>query len=248
MQLKNYIPNTITMLNLISGLIALIYAFDENLEMAFFWVCMGIFFDFWDGFFARLLNVKSDLGLQLDSLADMVTSGVVPGVVMYKLMSNIEQNREFFNLSSDNYFLGVIPFIGFLIPVASAYRLAKFNIDDRQTDKFIGLPTPANALLIVSLPLMLLETGGEGWIFELLNCLLALVVITVLSSYLLISEIHLFSLKMKKISWSESKLQIFFLFFALVMLFIFEFSGIPLIIISYIMLSLVLRKIFKFEF
>ncbi len=248
MQLKNYIPNTITMLNLISGLIALIYAFDENLEMAFFWVCMGIFFDFWDGFFARLLHVKSNLGLQLDSLADMVTSGVVPGVVMYKLMSNIEQNRAFFNLSSDNYFLGVIPFIGFLIPVASAYRLAKFNIDDRQTDKFIGLPTPANALLIVSLPLMLLETGGEGWIFELLNCLLALVFITVLSSCLLISEIHLFSLKMKKISWRESKLQIFFLFFALVMLFIFEFSGIPMIIISYIMLSLVLRKIFKFEF
>ena len=248
MKVKAQIPNLFTMLNLFSGCVALVFVVGSEPELAFYFVCLGIFFDFFDGFFARKFGVAGPLGVQLDSLADMVTSGVVPGVVMYKLMSNIEQNREFFNLSSDNYFLGVIPFIGFLIPVASAYRLAKFNIDDRQTDKFIGLPTPANALLIVSLPLMLLETGGEGWIFELLNCLLALVVITVLSSYLLISEIHLFSLKMKKISWSESKLQIFFLFFALVMLFIFEFSGIPLIIISYIMLSLVLRKIFKFEF
>ena len=134
MNIKKHIPNLITLLNLFSGCIAFVYASQENFEMAFFFVCLGIFFDFFDGFFARLFNVSSPLGLQLDSLADMVTSGVVPGFVMFKMLTN--------SVNSDPSLI-YLPYFGFIITLGSCYRLANFNIDTRQTDSFIGLPTPA---------------------------------------------------------------------------------------------------------
>ena len=157
MAIKKHIPNAITLLNLLSGCIALVYAFDDNLQMAFFWVCMGIFFDFWDGFAARILKVSSPLGVQLDSLADMVTSGVVPGVVMYQMLDHIQENNAFYNVTEDTFYMKLVPFIGFIITLGSCMRLAKFNIDTRQTDSFIGLPTPANALFLLSI-LMILNT------------------------------------------------------------------------------------------
>jgi len=145
MNIKKYIPNALTMGNLLSGCIAILFAVHDQMECVAIFVALGIFFDFFDGFFARLLNVQSGVGLQLDSLADMLTSGVVPGIVMYQLL--LDASDVPWGASLEDYHFN-IAYIGFIITLASAYRLAKFNVDDRQTNSFIGLPTPANALLL----------------------------------------------------------------------------------------------------
>lgn len=241
MPIKKYVPNFITLLNLTSGLIALVYAFDTNLQMAFFWVCMGIFFDFWDGFFARIYNAQSAIGLQLDSLADMVTSGVVPGVAMFQLLANIADMQDDYNLSPDNFYLGVLPYAGFVITLASCYRLAKFNVDTRQTDSFIGLPTPANALFILSLPMVLKSTESE-LIFSLLSNPYVLVGISFLSAFMLNAEIPLFSLKVKYFNWETNKIQVIFLVVSMLLLFFFQYLGISLIILFYVLLSAITNK------
>ena len=223
MNIKKHIPNLITLLNLFSGCIALIYAIDLNFEMAFFFVSLGIFLDFFDGFFARLFKVSSPLGLQLDSLADMVTSGVVPGFVMFLMLSK-------------NADCSFIPYLGFIITLGSCYRLANFNIDTRQTDSFIGLPTPANALLILSLPLVMQHTNSE-LIFEILKNQWVLLAITAFSAYILNAEIPLFSLKIKEFNFAKNKLQIIFLTTSIVFLIVFQFLAIPLIILFYVLLS-----------
>jgi len=245
MAFKNHIPNLITLCNLSSGLVALMYAFDTHYQMAFVWVAIGIFFDFWDGFFARILKVQSALGLQLDSLADMVTSGVVPGLVMYQMLSGIATNQEEYNLSSENYYLGILPFAGFIITLASCYRLAKFNVDTRQTDSFIGLPTPANALFILSLPVIEAHSDGTGVVFDMLSNPFVLVAISLLSAYMLNAEIPLFSLKVKYFNWETNKIQIVFLVLSVLFLFFFQYLGIPLIILSYVALSVVNNKFLK---
>ncbi len=236
MAFKKQIPNLITFLNLICGLLALIHAFNGNYNEAFSLVCLGIFFDFWDGFFARIFNAQSPLGVQLDSLADMVTSGVVPGVVMYKMLSDIQENQDIYNLTPETFYMGAVPYIGFIITIASCYRLAKFNIDDRQTDSFIGLPTPANALLIMSIP-MILFANQYQWLSDLLSNPYFLVGISFLSAYLLNAEIPLFSLKVKYFSWEKNKLQVIFLAISAVLLLLFHFLAIPLIILFYVILS-----------
>lgn len=226
MNIKKHIPNLITLLNLFSGCIALAYAVESkepNFEMVFFFVCLGIFLDFFDGFFARLFKVSSPLGLQLDSLADMVTSGLVPGFVMFLMLSK----------NADSSFL---PYLGFIITLGSCYRLANFNIDTRQTDSFIGLPTPANALLILSLPLVMQHTSSE-LIYEFLKNQWVLLAITAFSAYILNAEIPLFSLKIKAFNFSKNKLQIIFLTISVALLIAFQFLGIPLVILFYVLLS-----------
>jgi CDP-diacylglycerol--serine O-phosphatidyltransferase len=238
MSIKKHIPNTITLLNLLAGLLALIHAFNGNYNEAFSLVCLGIFFDFWDGFFARIWKVQSPIGLQLDSLADMVTSGVVPGLVMYKMLGDIQENQSQYNLTEDTYFMGVVPYLGFLITLASCYRLAKFNVDTRQTDSFIGLPTPANALLIMSIPMIQFHSEFEGLVDALSNPYV-LVGITALSAYLLNAEIPLFSLKVKNFSWEKYKMQVVFLILSLILIALLEFIAIPIIILLYVILSVV---------
>lgn len=244
MSIKKHIPNTITLLNLLAGLLALIHAFNGNYNEAFSLVCLGIFFDYWDGFFARIWKVQSPIGLQLDSLADMVTSGVVPGLVMYKMLADIQENQSQYNLTEDTYYMGVVPYLGFLITLASCYRLAKFNIDTRQTDSFIGLPTPANALLIMSIPMIQFHSEFE-WLVDFLSNPYVLVGITVLSSYLLNAEIPLFSLKVKSFSWEKYKMQVVFLILSLILIILLEFIAIPIIILLYVMLSVVNNTIGK---
>jgi CDP-diacylglycerol--serine O-phosphatidyltransferase len=237
MNIKKHIPNLITLLNLFSGCIALLFAFNKAFEMAFFFVCLGIFLDFFDGFFARLFKVSSPLGLQLDSLADMVTSGVVPGIVMFQMMvSHLSPVVE--------GYLQWFPYLGFIITLGSCYRLANFNIDTRQTDSFIGLPTPANALFILSLPLVLKYTDSII-VLELLTNQWFLLVITLLSAYVLNAEIPLFSLKIKKFSLKENLLQITFLICSLLLLIFFQYLGIPLLILFYVLLSILNNKILK---
>jgi CDP-diacylglycerol--serine O-phosphatidyltransferase len=201
-----------------------------NFEFAFYFVCLGIFLDFFDGFFARLFKVSSPLGLQLDSLADMVTSGVVPGYVMFQMMSN-NSNLPF------PYF----QFLGFLITLGSCYRLANFNIDTRQTDSFIGLPTPANALFILSLPLVL-RFGDSLIVLEILTNPWILLAIALFSAYIMNAEIPLFSLKIKKFDFKENSIQIFYLVVSLLLLIFLHYSAIPLVILLYILLSFITNK------
>ena len=237
MNIKKHIPNLITLLNLFSGCIALVFAFNQDFEMAFYFVSLGIFLDFFDGFFARLFKVSSPLGLQLDSLADMVTSGVVPGLVMFQMMINHASNAVEGHLQ-------IFPYLGFIITMGSCYRLANFNIDTRQTDSFIGLPTPANALFILSLPIVL-QYSDSLFVLELLTNQWFLLVITILSAYMLNAEIPLFSLKIKKFSFKENALQIIFLILSILLLVFFQYLGIPLLILLYVLLSIVNNKVLQ---
>jgi len=232
MTIKKQVPNTITLLNLFCGCIAMVFALNKEFEMAFYFVSLGIFLDFFDGFFARLFQVSSPLGLQLDSLADMVTSGVVPGIVMYQLMGSSSGYPKL------GWAVEPFPFVGFLITLGSCYRLANFNIDTRQTDSFIGLPTPANALFILSLPLVL-RNLDSFFVLELLTNPFVLIGITLLSVYMLNAEIPLFSLKIKQMSLKKNSLQIGFLLSSVVLIASFHYAGIPLVIVLYVLLSVI---------
>ena len=239
MNIKKHIPNIITLLNLFCGCIALVFVSKDQFEMAFYFVCLGIFLDFFDGFFARLFKVSGPLGLQLDSLADMVTSGVVPGFVMFKMMqsSSVYMNEGYLQL---------FPYLGFIITLGSCFRLAKFNIDTRQTDSFIGLPTPANALFILSLPLVLEHYSGESLtVLEILTEKWVLLLISLFSAYILNAEIPLFSLKIKKFNFKDNALQIIFLISAILFLFFLDYLAIPLVIIFYVFLSVINNKFLK---
>ncbi|HBK83727.1 MAG TPA: phosphatidylserine synthase [Flavobacterium sp.] len=236
MEIKKHIPNTITLLNLACGLLAIIAIFKGYYDEAFIFVCLGIFFDYWDGFFARKFQVSGELGLQLDSLADMVTSGVVPGLMMFQLIETIQNTQEQYQVTEDTFYMGVVPYFGFLITIASAYRLANFNIDKRQIDSFIGLPTPANAMLIMSIPMIQYSNDYE-WLTNLLNNPFVLIIITFLSVYLLNANIPLFSLKLKSLDWNKVKVHYLFLFFAIFLFLLLDFTSIPLIIFSYILVS-----------
>lgn len=232
MNVKRHIPNIITLINLFCGCIAVVYIAKLEFEIAFYFVSLGIFFDFFDGFFARLFKVAGPLGLQLDSLADMVTSGLAPGFVMYYLLSNSQHE-----ISTSPY----IPFLGFIITLGSCYRLANFNIDIRQTNSFIGLPTPANALFIMSLPLVVLYSDSL-LALEILTNQWVLLLITVFSAYILNAEIPLFSLKIKKFNLKDNALQIVFLIFAVVLVALLQYLAIPLIILSYVILSIISNR------
>jgi len=237
MQIKKHIPNAITLFNLASGLLAIIAIFKGYYDEAFLFVCLGIFFDFWDGFFARKFKVSGELGLQLDSLADVVTSGVVPGLMIFKLLQDIqEDDTSIYYLTEDFYYMGFVPYLGFIITLASAYRLAKFNIDTRQTDSFIGLPTPANALFIMSIP-MIQFAGTHEWLVNTLFNPFVLLAIILLSAYMLNAEIPLFSLKIKNFSWEKNKMQVLFLTIAASLLLILGFTALPIIILLYVVLS-----------
>lgn len=239
MQIKKHIPNAITLLNLASGLLAIIAIFKGYYDEAFLFVCLGIFFDFWDGFFARKFKVSGELGLQLDSLADVVTSGVVPGLMIFKLLQDIqEDDTSVYYLTEDFYYMGFVPYLGFVITLASAYRLAKFNIDTRQTDSFIGLPTPANALFIMSIPMIQFD-GTHEWLVNALFNPFVLLIISLVSAYMLNAEIPLFSLKIKDFSWDKNKLQVFFLAIAATLLLLLGFTALPIIILLYVVLSVV---------
>lgn len=241
MQIKKHIPNAITLLNLSTGLLAIIAIFRGYFDEAFIFVCLGIFLDFWDGFLARKFNVAGPLGVQLDSLADMVTCGVVPGLMMFRLFEDIQQTQPEYMLTEETFYMGFVPYLGFLITIASCYRLAKFNIDTRQTNSFIGLPTPANALLIMSIPMIQYTNDFEGLTTVLYNPYV-LLFITILSSYILNAEIPLFSLKIKEFTWAKYKIQILFLIGSLLSFFILGFVAIPLIIITYVVVSVISNK------
>ena len=237
------IPNIITSLNLLCGCVAVLFAVSGDLISASFFVFFGIFFDFFDGLAARLLNAHSDVGLEFDSLADMITSGVAPAIVMVQLLSesffgqplNITETfpADGWNTGMTNY----LPLIGLLIAVASGYRLAKFNVDTRQTTSFIGLPTPANALLILSLPLIL-HFQSADWIDVIILNKWFLIGLTLVCSMLLNAELPLFGLKFKTWDFKSNAIRYAFLVVCALLLVLLKFIAIPLIILIYILLSL----------
>ncbi|WP_066219473.1 CDP-alcohol phosphatidyltransferase family protein [Formosa haliotis] len=245
MSIKNHIPNALTLLNLFCGCIAVIFATHSHFIAAAAFVFGGIFFDFFDGFAARKLKVSSELGLQLDSLADMVTSGVVPGIVMYKLLSLSMQRPEMVTdegswnayFSGDAIMPSVLPVIGFFITLSSAYRLAKFNLDEEQQDYFKGLPTPANTLLIISLPLIL-----ELQPNEMVNAIIMnqgfLIALTITSTILLNAPIVLFALKFKSFDFKPNAIRYIFLIISIVLLIVLKFAAIPIIILTYVAMSM----------
>ncbi|WP_419210897.1 CDP-alcohol phosphatidyltransferase family protein [Maribacter sp. X9] len=245
--MKKHIPNFITLLNVFCGCVATVFAVLNRLEIAALFVALGIFFDFFDGLAARVLHVKSDLGLQLDSLADMITSGLVPGIVMFQLLAMSQTDgwgdgSHFFLNEGVFQISHILPFMGFVITMASGYRLAKFNIDENQVSSFIGLPTPANALLILSLPLILLYQNNDILNGIILNPWF-LIGLTLVSAYLLNCSLPLFALKFKNTSFKDNALRYIFLIISIVLIVTMQFLAIPLIILFYVVSSFIQERL-----
>ncbi|WP_299837083.1 CDP-alcohol phosphatidyltransferase family protein [uncultured Tenacibaculum sp.] len=244
MNIKKHIPNIITLGNLLCGTIATILAVRGYFYATAIFVGVGIVLDFLDGFAARMLHVQGELGKQLDSLADMVTSGVVPGIVMLQFMVHSAYHREFGFSSWDTALdIGLtlenllsVELLGLLLTLFAGYRLAKFNIDTRQTDSFIGLPTPAMNLFVVSLPMIAGYTESE-LVLSIIHNQYFLIAVTIILSLLMVSELPLFSLKFKSTSVKNNLLKYIFLLLSVVLLIVLKFIAIPLIIILYILLS-----------
>lgn len=238
--MKKYIPNALTLLNLFSGSIAVTFVLNDDFVTAALFVFLGIFFDFFDGFAARKLKVQSELGLQLDSLADMVTCGLVPGLIMYKLLalSDTTWGHPDIDYSNFNFsHINLLPLLGLFITLASAYRLAKFNLDEDQQTYFKGLPTPANALFIIALPLIM-----EFQNSDLMNTIILnkwfLIIITLVSCYMLNSGIKLFALKFKDWRFKTNATRYIFIFLCALFIIVLQFAAIPIIILTYIGMSL----------
>ncbi|UIR56635.1 CDP-diacylglycerol--serine O-phosphatidyltransferase [Sphingobacterium sp. SRCM116780] len=221
--MKKHIPNTITCLNLFSGCIGVLFALKGDYMTAAYCVLASGIFDFFDGMVARLLHVKSTIGKELDSLADMISFGFLPGVILYTLLTKVFPNEP----------ISIVAYLGFVVTVFSALRLAKFNLDERQTTDFIGLNTPMNTFYVLSLPFI-----AQKYPQIILNPYFLLISIA-LTSYLLISEIKLFSMKLSSLSWSENKFKFIFVILAITLFAIFQFVALPLILLIYILLSIV---------
>lgn len=215
-----HLPNLLTCCNLLTGAAGIIYLLQEpGLVPAAWFVWIALLFDFLDGFTARVFKVSSPIGKELDSLADVISFGLLPSVLVYTLVQTQIQNPY-------------LPWVALVIAVFSALRLAKFNIDDTQTDSFRGLPTPANALFITGLPFL---AGGPG---AFLLTPYALIAVAIVFSLLLVSRVELFALKFKDWSWKHNQVQFVFLIISVVLVAVFKFAAVPLIILLYILLSL----------
>lgn len=243
--IKRFIPNLFTFLNLICGTIAIIFAVQGEVLSAGILVLLGIFFDFFDGFFARILNVPSELGKQLDSLADMITSGVVPGLILFALLEESQAFELMGEFQITTAFLSdgfeYSSLLGLVFTIGAAYRLANFNIDTRQSNSFIGLPTPAATLVVISLPFILTYNSSPLLENIILNKWF-LIGLAGLMALLMNANIPLFSLKFKKFSLGENKIQIVFLAVSIVLLFALKFSAIPLVILLYVLFSILFNS------
>jgi CDP-diacylglycerol---serine O-phosphatidyltransferase len=215
--MKKHLPNTLTCLNLFSGCLAVLFALDEAYLYMFYCVLASGFFDFFDGMLARALHVKSTIGKELDSLADMVSFGFLPGVVFFLLLQSATTSVY-------------VPYLGFVVTVFSALRLAKFNVDERQSADFIGLNTPMNTFFVVSLPFI---ASNSSFSFSLI----VLLPLIALLSYLLVSEIRLFSMKLSSLTWQDNKFKYIFLLLAAILLVVLQFSAFPFILLAYVAFS-----------
>lgn len=225
--MKNNIPNLITLFNTFCGCCAIVSVFEHQMLAAAVWLGVGAMADFLDGAVARLLNAKSALGKQLDSLADMVSFGVAPGIILYSFLAD---------RISEGLIVKALP--AFLITIAACFRLAKFNIDPRQTNSFIGLPTPACTIFVVGL-LLIRQFDSFGWKAIIDNSVFIYTCIIILS-YLMISELPMFSFKFEHYTWQGNEIKIIFAVAALLMLVIFREAALSLIILLYLLISIAL--------
>ena len=230
-RLKKHLPNAITCANLFSGCIGIVLAFKGELIAASYAIFLSAIFDFFDGLASRVLKSFSGIGKDLDSLADMVSFGVLPAVIMYQLLL---QARQIDNISP------YLNFIAFLIPVFSALRLAKFNVDTRQAEHFIGLPTPANAILIASFPLIL-DHQNRYFTPSLQNPYVLSVLIISMCS-LLVIEVPMMSLKFKNRDFNKNIFRYLLLLFSAILILFFKFAAVPVVIVFYIILSFIQFK------
>lgn len=231
MAIKKHIPNTITCCNLISGCVAIAFAFSGNVELSFTWIIVGAVFDFFDGMSARLLNVSSPIGKELDSLADVVTFGVAPSTILFSELSVMSYPAILEPLRP------ILPFTAYIMAAFSALRLAKFNLDERQTLGFIGLPTPANALFWGSLII-----GVEKWLEATPFMVFFLLGGILISSWLMVSEIPMFALKFKEWGWKGNQVKYIFLLTCIPLLAIFGLTGLAIIIAWYVIISYIIKK------
>ena len=233
-----FVPNTITSLNIASGCFATLMALEGNLSWAAGFIFLGAFFDFFDGLLARALNAFSAMGKELDSLADMVTFGVAPGMIIYNLQQKALFGKHIpFNDLHGEWWQIILLFSSFLVPVLSGIRLAKFNIDQRQTTSFIGMPTPSNAIFWAALG-FLSEIQIYPAFVNLISNSIILGILTLGMSLLLVAEFPMFSLKFKNLSFKGNQLRFLLIALSIGFIFYFGIAGIPLVILSYIVLSL----------
>ena len=240
--IKKNIPNFFTALNFLCGCFAVYLAFKNLFEAAFFMVFLGTFFDLFDGFFARLLRVESQFGIQFDSMADLVTSGLAPGMVMYKFFLEIgirEMDLSFILLRNEFTFsFAPYALVGFLVSLGAGIRLAKFNIDTEQQFDFKGLPAPANALFIVSLPLLIEHTLFSS-VKPFLTTYPALFIICVISAILMNIRLPLFSFKIKSLNIREYGYQFVLLLFVFPVFYFFQWVAVPILIVVYLILNVI---------
>lgn len=222
--MKRHIPNALTCANLLCGCIGIVEVFHNNMLLSCALIGLAAVFDFLDGFAARMFKVSSPIGKELDSLADVTTFGVLPAIIIYQLLMRSVPDLE------DIW----IPNLAFLIAVCSALRLAKFNVDPRQSDSFIGVPTPANGMLVASLPFIIqFYPSWEPVIVNTTN----LLIFTVVMSFLMVSELPLFALKFKSFGWQGNELRYSFLLASVVLMITLGFLAVPLVIGLYVLLS-----------
>ncbi|MBD2721430.1 CDP-alcohol phosphatidyltransferase family protein [Hymenobacter armeniacus] len=235
--MKRHLPNAITCLNLLCGCLALTNIFAGRLETGAWFVAAAAAADFADGLVARALRVSSAIGKDLDSLADMVSFGVVPGAILFTLLGQAAQLAD--NGVTDGAasvgFWAYVPYVGFLVSIFSALRLAKFNNDTRQTTSFIGLPTPACTLVVASLPLIL--AYDQFGLREVVLNPLVLLGLAVLLSGLLVAELPLFALKFKNLRWADNRRRFLFLLLAAGLLLALRAAAVPLVVLLYVLLS-----------
>jgi CDP-diacylglycerol--serine O-phosphatidyltransferase len=232
--LKKHLPNTLTCINLLCGCLALTNIFRGDLVTGAYLVSIAAVADFFDGLLARALRVSSPIGKDLDSLADMVSFGVVPGAIMFKLLSMTDSMSAVTVAGNASYF-SLLPFGAFVITIFSALRLAKFNNDTRQTTSFIGLPTPACTLVVASLPLIL---AGDN--FNLAGLILnpwLLLGLSVLLSGLLVAELPLFAMKFKNFRWLGNRRRFIFMVVSLVLVGWLRAAGVPIAVLLYVLMS-----------
>ncbi|MCE7066817.1 CDP-diacylglycerol--serine O-phosphatidyltransferase [Dyadobacter sp. CY326] len=225
--IRRNLPNALTCGNLLCGCIGVVEAFHNNLVISCILVGVALIFDFFDGFLARLLKVSSAIGKDLDSLADMVTFGLLPSIIVYQLL--MQSIPDLFGIWK--------AYPAFIIAIFSAIRLAKFNNDPRQSDSFIGVPTPANAMLIASLPIILL-TEDSFWKDIIVNTT-NLLLFSVVMSFLLVMEMPLIALKFKNFGWKGNEFRFILIALTIVLIVAFKILAVPAIIILYILLSVV---------
>lgn len=240
MSIKKHIPNAITCLNILSGCIASLLAIEGYLYPAALLIILAAVFDFMDGMFARLLGAYSEMGKELDSLADMLSFGFAPATIAfsYLRLAVLGDTGAAFTPETLSYSQIAILLSAFIISIFSGLRLAKFNVDTRQTTSFIGVPTPANAMFWASLPIIL-HFGDYPMIESLLTNQWLILVSVIVTSLLLVSEIPMFALKVKSLRWQENQIRYLFLITLIILAILLKWLVIPLILFVYIFFSLI---------